>query len=98
MNISDFRDDNDEALVIVEQPRTEVFFNQNETLTIYQRGCNDGLVTVSPLAIPELIRHLQVKWRDYCEAHDLPLVPDALASLPPLPMPMTSPKKKRGPP
>ena len=95
--------DNDESLIILEQPQTLIVFAANGNLMISQRNGNstdDIDLFFHPELIPQLIRCLQVKWRDYCEAHDLPLVPDALASLPPLPplpTPTHSPKKKGGP-
>lgn len=99
-------DDTDKSLIIQEQPQTEIYWGANGHLVLKQ--IHDSCYPISederepvqifnPLVIPELIRCLQVKWRDYCEAHDLPLVLDAPASLPPLPTPTTSPKKKRGP-
>lgn len=92
-------DQTDEPLIMLEQPLTVIVFAANGNLMISQRwgnSCDDIDLFFHPELIPQLIRCLQVKWRDYCEAHDLPLVPDAPASLPPLPTPTTSPKKKRG--
>jgi len=106
MNISDFREDDDEALVIQEQPKTEIYWGMHGHLVLKQfhDSCcplsedeREPMQIFNPLVLPELIHCLQGKWRAYCEAHDLPLVQDALASLPPLPTPTSSPKK-RGPP
>ena len=83
-------DETDETLVILEQPRTEIVFDMDGNVRISQPRTydnEDNDVFFNPLLIPELTRCLQVKWRDYCEAHDLPLVPNASPALPPPPTP-----------
>lgn len=65
-------DDLDVGLVILEHPKTEIYWNANGHLVITQEdqlGNDDGLVIISPFVIPGLIRCLHAKWRDYEEAH-----------------------------
>lgn len=85
--------------VIQEQPKTEIYWGEYGHVVIKQFGLleqSEDIVLFHPLVVPELIRHIQAKWKEYCEAHDLPLVLAASPAIPPTPTPDRPAKKKGG--
>ena len=91
--------ESDDTLIIQEQPKTEIYWGEYGHVVIKQVGLlgeREDIVLVHPLLVPELIRHLQAKWKDYCEACSLPLVLAASPAIPPSPTPDRPAKKKGG--